>query len=198
MKKILRRVPRFLVIAAILLALLTVSALAYLSASGGLVKNIFTPAEPKDPSIEETFKDNVKTNVKVNVGNPGYAVYVRAVIVATWESADGIHATAPVLGTDYTLDLNTDAWFEHGGFYYHKAMVNSNGSTAVLITECKLKDGATIPDDYHLSVKIVAQTIQALGTTDVADEPYTDGIPAVQDAWGIQVGADKKLIDPST
>lgn len=184
MKKILLRVPRMLLVGCILLVVLVVSALAYLSASTGSLTNTFNPAGETDPTINETFENNVKTNVAVNVGNPGYAVYVRAAIVVNWEE-DGkegtYHATAPVAGTDYAINLNIaddDPWFlGSDGFYYHKAMVNS-GATSNLIETCEVVAGKA-PTGYHLNVEIVAQTIQALGTTDVGDTP------AVEDAWKV-------------
>lgn len=197
MKKILRRAPRMLLLGGILSALLAVSVLAYLSASTGSVTNTFTPAGETDPTIQETFEDNIKTNVAVNVGDPGYAVYVRAAIVVNWEKDDSENtflATAPVAGTDYTISLNTetdDPWFlVSGGFYYHKAMVHS-GDTKILINSCKLKDGVSAPEGYHLDVQIIAQTIQALGTTDVGDTP------AVTDAWGITVSNGQLVPPPS-
>lgn len=188
MKK--RRLPRLLIISVILLALLTVSALAYLSASTGGLTNTFSAAPDSEPTIDESFVDNVKTDVKVDVGTPGYAVYVRAAIVVNWEKdGDGnenhFHATAPKLDTDYTLNLNDTDWFKKDGFYYHKAMVNS-GVTSPLINSCEVVAGKA-PTGYHLSVEIIAQTIQALGTTDndVNGNPVAVGIPAVEDAWKV-------------
>lgn len=176
---------------AVLIAVLVLCATAgtvyaYLSTASGPAANTFTPDAPTDPTISETFNNLVKSDVKVEVGDPGYAVYVRAVIVVTWEDADGnIYATKPVAGTDYTIELNEADWFEKDGFYYHKAMVDS-GSTAALIKECY--QTAEAPTDYQLHVEIISQTIQALGTTDDRDTPA----PAVTDAWDVTV-SDGKL-----
>lgn len=200
MKNILRRVPRAALVGVLVAALLVTGALAYLSASTGGLTNTFSAAPDSEPTIDESFVDNVKTDVKVDVGNPGYAVYVRAAIVVNWEKdGDGnenhFHATAPVYGTDYNISLNIaddDPWFlGSDGFYYHKAMVNSGGTKA-LIKECKPL--VTAPEGYHLSVEIIAQTIQALGTTDndANGNPVTVGTPAVTDAWGVGV-SDGKL-----
>ena len=198
-----RRLPRLLIVGVILLAALSVSALAYLSASTVGLVNTFEPATETDPGILEgsdgnTFDGITKEQVKVNVGNPGYAVYVRAAIVFNWEmDGDGnenhFHATAPVAGTDYILSINADWFLGTDGFYYHKAMVNSGGTTEALINSCQLKDGAVVPGGYHLDVKIIAQTIQALGTTDA------DDTPAVTAAWGVKVdSATKQLTDSTT
>lgn len=220
MHKKKRRLPRLLIVGVILLALLSVSALAYLSASTSGLVNTFEPAKETDPGIKETVNDplTVKENVYVDVGNPGYAVYVRAAIVVNWEEngidASGnktiitdtgrFHATAPVAGTDYTISLNTATdgpWFlGKDGFYYHKTMVNPNESTKALINSCQLEEGVDPPDGYHLDVKIVAQTIQALGTTDndAHGKPVAVGTPAVEDAWKVvTVGSNNELI-PTT
>lgn len=195
---------RITVILCAILALTTITVLAYLSTTTGSLENIFQPAEQKDPAIKEgpdgnSFDGIIKTDVKVNVGNPGYVVYVRAVIVVNWEKNDTegtYHATKPVPGTDYTMELKTaagDPWFynDADGFYYHKAMVTDD--TAVLINSCSpIADKA--PDGYHLDVQIIAQTIQALGTTD-EDHPNPN-IPAVQDAWKIEV-ENQQLVDPN-
>ncbi len=196
MKKILQRMPRMLIAGIILLALLTISTLAILSAyNRSSPKHTFQPAPEADPTINDT-------SFYVNVGNPGYAVYVRAAIVVNWENASGnLHATAPKLGTDYTLNLNTTDWFEGSdGFYYHRAMVNSGGKTEKLIDTCAVVAGKA-PADYHLDVQIIAQTIQALGTTDAVDANGNpvDGTPAVTDAWGIGVDpTTKQLVSPTT
>lgn len=205
MKNILRRIPRLLLVSCILLTVLVVGALAYLSASTGSLTNTFKPATETNPSILEgpdgnTFDGITKEQVKVNVGDPGYAVYVRAAIVVNWEEdgKDGTyHATAPVAGTDYTLTLNTTDWFQckyddetDFYFYYHEKPVAYDGTnenskyTKVLINSCQVKDGAAVPDGYHLDVQIIAQTIQALGTTDAVDA-NGDPTPAVEDAWKV-------------
>lgn len=206
MNKKHRRLPRLLIIGAILLALLTASAFAILSAyNRSPPEHTFKPADEIDPSINETFDGINKENVTVSVSNTKYAVYVRAAIVVNWEEngkdADGkktvtstdtgiFHATAPKLDTDYTLNLNDTDWFKGSdGFYYHKAMVNSNGTTEALINSCQRV--ATAPTGYHLDVQIIAQTIQALGTTDA------DDTPAVTNAWGIAVDSSGNLVEPT-
>ena len=182
---------RILMAACVVAVLTAVSALAYLSAATGTVPNSFTPETDPSPTVQETFADGIKTDVKVNVGNLDYAVYVRAVIVANWEKDETTgtyYGLAPVLGTDYTLELNTDNWFEENGFYYYKTMIHS-GTTENLIHSCKLVGTANQPAGYHLNVQIIAQTIQALGKTDVGDQF------AVEAAWGISVNNDGTLND---
>lgn len=191
-----RRIPliSWILLAVVILSLSAGSVVAWLSIPGGQVENSFTPDDNLNPTITETFKENndkLKQNVAVRVGDTGYAVYVRAAIVVNWKNAEdgNVLGQAPVLDEDYTLTLNETDWFYKDGFYYHKAMVNTGGTTANLITSCQLKEGITPPVDttvtpnvkYDLNVEIIAQTIQALGTTDTGDTP------AVKDAWGVTV-----------
>lgn len=171
-------------IAILIISLSAGSVVAWLSITGGQVENSFVPDEDPVPTITETFDDDkVKSNVAVDVGDTGYAVYVRAAIVVNWKNAEdgNVLGQKPVLNDDYILTLNETDWFYKDGFYYHKAMVNTGDSTANLITTCQLKDGITPPQGYDLNVEIIAQTIQALGTTDTGDTP------AVKVAWGVTV-----------
>ena len=171
-------------IAILIISLSAGSVVAWLSITDGQVENSFVPDEDPVPTITETFDDDkVKSNVAVDVGDTGYAVYVRAAIVVNWKNAEdgNVLGQKPVLNDDYILTLNETDWFYEDGFYYHKAMVNTGGSTTNLITTCQLKDGITPPQGYDLNVEIIAQTIQALGTTDTGDTP------AVTDAWKVTV-----------
>lgn len=178
-------------IAIALIGMAAGAAFGYLSAQTGPVQNTFTPGQEKDPSIGETFNGTEKRDVYVNVGNPGYAVYVRAAIVVTWEDEhNNVHSEMPQAGVDYAINLNETDWFYNSsdGFYYHKAMVNS-GNTSVLIRECT--QTLTAPSGYQLHVEIIAQTIQARGTTD------SGNTPAVTDAWKISVDSNNNLVDPN-
>lgn len=167
--------------------------MAYLKWSGS-VKNTFTAEESVSPSLEETFDKKIKENVLVHVGETEYSVYVRAAIVAVWENKDGeVDGKMPVLGTDYTLELNVDSetdanagWFEKDGFYYHKKPVVSKEDTEVLIKSSRPLRAAPT-EGYLLNVKIVTQTIQSAGTTDEGE------IPAVTDVWNVDVERDGTL-----
>lgn len=186
-------------LAAILIAVLAITATtgavyAYLSATTAPVENTFTVAPTHTIDIEETFTTApgglkpLKQNVCVDVGNPGYAVYVRVAIVVTWKNdKNEVYGQAPVVGTDYTISLNVGGntpWFQGSdGYYYLESMVVS-GNTPVLINTCSLTSGANIPDGYDLHVEIIAQTIQAKGGTDA------DNTPAVEDAWKVVTVAD--------
>lgn len=195
-----RILPVFLTV--MLIAAVTVATVyAYLKTSTPAVTNSF--AADVDPvlSIVETFEDNVKSDVAVQVEKAGettYSVYVRAAIVVTWKDASGnVLATRPVEGVDadYIIDLNIDKtegdenpWFLHtDGYYYCKSPVKSGNATPVLIKTCAPVEGKT-PAGYALNVEIIAQAIQAKGTTDDPSE-----IPAVTDAWGVYIDSDGKL-----
>lgn len=179
-----------LVLLLAVLSLITGTVAAYLAVSSNEIRNTFSAESQADPVVSETFSRTKKENVRVQVGDPGYAVYVRAAIVVNWKNIEGdqekVWGVAPQAG-DYTLTLG-DGW-EKGadGFYYHLEPVASGGSTGVLIEECS--PIAQAPEaGYTLSVEIITQTIQALGTTDDGE------MPAVQNAWGVGVGGDGKLI----
>lgn len=203
-----RRIPlvSWVLLLAVVLSLLVGGVVAYLSASTKSVTNSFTSDVSKEPVVtEQPFNGKIKKNVTVNVGNPDYAVYVRAAVVITWKNSQGhVLGTLPVAGEeeDYAIAYNTTDWFYNNtdGFWYYKEMVTptknaqnevQNNTTKALINSCEIKKAA--PDgDYTLSVEIISQTIQALGTTDVGD------IPAVTNAWGIEVDpATKELIIPT-
>ena len=173
-------------IAVLAILAMAVGVYAYLSNSSGLLSNDFKPAPETDPTIREEFNGEHKNQVDVAVGPTGYTVYVRAAIVVTWKDEKGnVHAAKPVVGQDYSIDINDADWFEYNGYYYCKQSVASNGNTAVLIRSCG-KTG-TAPDGYQFSVQILAQTIQAAGTTDAG------GVPAVTDAWGVYIDANGHL-----
>lgn len=199
MKEKLLRMPRILLMVYILLSILVVAALAYLSVSTGSLTNTFKPAEETDPTISETFDNTTKTNVTVNVGDIDYAVYVRAAIVATWQDSTGkVHWQKPehnlASGNDYVLDWNRDEWFynPNDGYFYRTEMVKVGDPDPVLINQCYqiyagpdvYSEGGDLVTDYKLNVKIITQTIQALGTTDAVDA-NGDPTPAVKDAWKV-------------
>ncbi|MBR2310755.1 MAG: hypothetical protein IKA47_09530 [Oscillospiraceae bacterium] len=167
------------------------SVAAYLSIKTPPVENTFVAEAPTDPVIQETFTENTsleKKNVSVDVGTPGYAVYVRAAVVVTWQDdAGNVLSKAPVVGTDYSIQYNAADWFQYDGFWYCRTMINS-GNSPVLITTCQ---PLVSKDACHLNVEIVSQTIQALGTTDEGD------IPAVTNAWGVKVD-NGKLVQSQT
>ena len=179
-------------IIAVLLAVAVVGTVyAVLKGRSGVVTNNFAADSDLDPVVTETFADNLKSGVKVQIGDTGYSVYVRATVIVNWQDSDGnVYPAAPVEGTDYTISMNdgeNGSWFEDedSGIWYHKAPVVSKGETDVLINTCTQK--STAPEGYELHVEILSQTVQAAGKTD--DDLQT----AVENAWGVTVGADGNL-----
>lgn len=169
--------PAVLLVAVILLVASFGGVVAYLSTSAGPVTNDFTKQTDGNPAL---------SNYAVTIDKDlGYSVYVRAIPVINWKDANGnVLGEAPLAGGDYTITMNATDWFEQGGFWYYTKPVNPGGATTALISAIKVN---AAPEGYSLTVDMAAQIIQALGSTDVSGEPYTDGIPAVQDAWGVAV-----------
>ncbi len=212
-----RKTSKKYVVIAVCLALVlaagTISVFAYLSGKSGPVNNTLKADVDPDPVINETILPTsgpgypVKKDVSVSVGDNEYTVYVRAAIVATWVKevlndddtvTTLVHSDVPVLGTDYTLELNlpengaalaAGQWrLGSDGFYYYTSPVAGGADTAVLIKSATQIWNGQNPypvrdDGYVLRVEIAAQTIQAIGTTDAAT--YEGGKLAVEDAWGV-------------
>ncbi|MCH5199273.1 MAG: hypothetical protein J1E34_10265, partial [Oscillospiraceae bacterium] len=93
---------------------------------------------------------------------------------------------------DYIIDCNLfatgkeNSWrLAEDGFYYYVdskgelQAVESDRSTENLINYVKQVNLENAPEGYSLSVEIIAQTVQAIGST---DEPLEK--PAYKDAWG--------------
>ena len=133
------------------------------------LENRFTAAASVAPTVNDDYS--------VSVGATNYSVYVRAAIVVTWKDSEGATlATAPVAVTDYTIAIG-EKWTPdpEDGFYYYKEAVRSRQSTDALITSVSQNQAAP-EEGYSLSVDVVAQTIQAQGTT-------VGGTKAIMDAW---------------
>ena len=153
---------------------------AYYVKSTGDVSNTFTPSTSIDPDIVETFDGSEKKDVKIQVGETGYPVYVRAAIIITWQDAEGIvYYSRPEAG-DFKLDLNLTDWQKgtNDDYYYYLTPVESGGVTTNLINSCTQIEDAPA-EGYTLNVNIIVETVQAIGTTD------NDEVPAWKNAWGI-------------
>lgn len=163
----------FLLVAAIV-AVVAVAAggtFAWFTDSSETKTNAFSNGEVSC-KIEETFENGVKSDVKVkNTGTVD--AYVRAALVINWVDESGnVYASAPEENSDYTIQLDTENWFEASdGYYYCKNKVVPNSESAVFIIECRQSDSAAAPEGCHLQVKVIASAIQA------------DPDDAVQAAW---------------
>lgn len=193
--KQLRRPKRLATLLVSLLLVLGVAVggtVAFLSTRTDSKENTFTPSKVTC-EVTETFKNNVKSNVAVkNTGDT--TAFIRAAINVTWmsnkDAADQtVSSKVPVKNTDYSITFakNTN-WIQGAdGYYYYQLPVGPQGSTGVLIEECKLQNNASVPDGYHLSVEIVASAIQSVPEA------------AVKAAWGenFSINADGSLNVPA-
>ena len=105
------------------------------------------------------------------------------------ENGTSVLASTPIEDTHYSLTLNLadDAWFlGDDGFYYYNQPINSGGKTGVFISECTALTDAP-QSGYTLNVDVIAQTIQAAGTTDIDDTPL------VETVWDVVVNDDLSL-----
>lgn len=173
--KQLRRPKRLATLLVSLLLVLGVAVggtVAFISTRTADKENTFTPSKVTC-EVTETFGNNVKSQVAVqNTGDT--TAFIRAAINVTWmKDAEAgteydaanqtVSAKVPLKNEDYSITLaeNTN-WIQgDDGYYYYQLPVGPQGSTGVLIEECKLQNNASVPDGYHLSVEIVASAIQS-------------------------------------
>ena len=158
---------------ALILSLAVSGTFAYIIATTKNVENQFAPASVT------CHVNSVGNNFTVtNTGN--IDAYIRAAIVVNWMDKDGnVRGIAPST-SDYTLSVNTTDWRQDNtGYYYYKYSVSPNTSTNYLIPPNGITVNVTAPAGYEFSVEVVAEAIQAQGTTD------TGNIPAYQNAWSI-------------
>ena len=136
---------------------------AFLTARDGSVVNTFQSSQVSCAVNEKPFDGTTKTNVTIsNTGDT--EAYIRAAIVVTWKDKENgnVYGAMPVLGTDYTMEMNLANWIDGGdGYYYYKKAVQPDGKTDVLITSCTaIQDKA--PAGYGLNVEILSSAIQSV------------------------------------
>ena len=175
MKKIPSRAMGIGIAVALLLLVVAGPTLAYLLAQSGPVENIFQPAQVTCAVVENgreytSNMVNVSSKADVTVKNTGnVSAYIRAVVLVTWKSADGIvYGTVPQAGADkdYTIQFNTEDWTKQGSFYYYNDDVPAGGLTEILIESADQHRPGPVGSDgtqYYLSVEILAEAIQAEG-----------------------------------
>lgn len=166
--------------------LLCLVVFAYLIAEGRAVNGL-KRAQEITPTVTDQYA--------VSVSDYKYTVYIRAAVTVNWVKGNSIYAHAPQAGTDYSITFDTANWFFHDGFYYYRVPVKSGDATSELLQAFeKLKPEM---NGYTLTLTMVAQAIQAKGTTDDPADITKPGTPAVTDAWGIQIDGSGNLIDPT-
>lgn len=170
-KRVMKTKKPVALVALLLILCCTVAGtVAFLVTSTDPVTNTFTPASVST-EVNEDFDGITKSNVTIkNTGN--IDAYIRATVVVNWASdkeVGVVSGTAPKEGTDYTIEWTMSNWIKVGDYYYYTQKVAANGATEQLFTNCKLLDGANVPDGYHLQVTILADGIQAEPVHVVAD-----------------------------
>ena len=175
---------RALILLLLLLALSVGGVTAFLSTSDGPLTNSFKVEENPGMGVNPPENENPVYNNDITVNTisydySGYAVFLRAAVVVNWEKDGDILAEMPVEGTDYELTLNQTTsegigWTKlSDGFYYYQAVISERAQYPAPVTITRKGN------EGELKVTVLAQTVQAVGTTDVGDEP------AVYDAWGV-------------
>ncbi len=154
--------------------------LAYIFTETKPVENVFAPSKVSCV-VEETFENNVKSDVKIKNDGDTEA-YVRVFVNITWMSLhDGqVTMNKPAEGQDYSITFQQGTNWQKGadGYWYYKLPVAPNEATEILIKECKLNEGANAPEGFNLSVEIVSSAIQSLPTTVVAEQ-WSTGVESV-------------------
>lgn len=166
----------------IVLPVVIICLLALIS-TGGVIAYLMQNAEVNNAfsagrvtcEVEETFINNIKSNVKVkNTGNTDE--FIRAKIVVNWVSDNDDHTVygikpVPGPGNDYQIIFGTFGWdYEDDGYYYYDQAVAAGETTGNLIETCALLGEA--PEGYHLSVEIIADAIQTEGFHDAKSAPW--------------------------
>ena len=140
-----------------------------------LENNFYIP--DADIEIKEEFNGSEKRDVGVT--NNGEAdVYVRVMLVETWQKEGQIVAKPEGAVVDYDFGSSGD-WAEGpGGYYYYTKPLAVDATTPNLINRatCKVPKGEAL-----LKLEVVAQAIQSIPTD------------AVEEAWGVEVNADGSL-----
>lgn len=168
-----------LVICLILLLMISVGGtIAFVVTHTSEIRNTFTESVVKC-EVDETFKDNVKSNVSIkNTGDT--TAYIRAFVNVTWMNESGQVASVSPKSTDYMIEYSTSGWLKGSdGYYYYSLPVQPNDKTAVLINSCRLLETASAPDGYYLSVEIVCSAIQSTP------------VSVVSDIWHVQLSGDE-------
>ena len=183
-----KRKQIMVLLAGVLLLAGVAGTFAWLSVTGVLVNEFGFGSVT--PSVDETRKDNVKSDVAIT--NKGTApAYLRVAVDIYWQDQSGARLwDEPVAGTDYTIEWgvvsdasatnSASSWVvATDGFYYWTSSVATMGKTDVLIKSVS----ETKRDGKNLVVDISTQAIQS--TPD----------DAVTEAWGCTVN-DGVLVPP--
>ena len=156
-------------------------------AVGGTLAWLFDSSEKLEnnfyiPDAEIEIKEEFDGNVKRDVGvkNTGKTeVYVRVMLVETWQKEGQIVAKPEGAVVNYERD-SSNGWAEGpGGYYYYTRPLAVGATTPNLIDRAT----CTVPKgDALMDLEVVAQGIQSTPKD------------AVVEAWGVTVNADGNLV----
>lgn len=173
-KRVMKTKQPVALVALLLLLCCTVAGtLAYLVTSTDPVTNTFTPAHVST-AVDETFKNGVKSDVKIqNTGN--IDAYIRVAVVVNWADKDGnVYGGAVPTDKgdkkDYDLTLKANnGWIKgaDGYYYYIHPVAPKESTTAIFEDITQLTDDPA--EGYGLQITILADGIQSEpGTTVVS------------------------------
>ena len=186
-----KRFPHILILL-LALAVLIPPAYAYMISKSQTVVNNFIPGEI-DCVINETFKNNVKSEIKVeNTGNA--KAYIRVRLVFNWVDSAGT-VVARSFGTMKPVIVDGENWAydKDNNTYYYKHPVEVGEETPNLLASAWSMD--PVSEDlggltyyYYPVMEVLAEAIQADGVIEVSEGVFE---PAVTNAWGVDLDDGK-------
>ena len=160
-KRVMKTKKPVALVALLLLLCCTVAGtLAYLVDSTDPVTNTFTPAHVST-AVEETFKNGVKSDVKIkNTGD--IPAYIRAAVIINWADANGNVSATPVKDGDYVIKYDSsNTWKKIGDYWYYTKPVAADSLTEKALIESCTPVAGKAPEGYDLQVTILADGIQS-------------------------------------
>ena len=180
-----KRFPHILILL-LALAVLIPPAYAYMISKSQTVVNNFIPGKI-DCVINETFKNNVKSEIKVeNTGNA--KAYIRVRLVFNWVDSAGT-VVARSFGTMESVKWDDGNWIrdEANNTYYYKNPVEVGEETPNLLASAWSMDPVSEESGgltyyYYPVMEVLVEAIQADGVIEVSEGVFE---PAVTNAWGV-------------
>lgn len=150
------------------------------------VNNQFTPGNVTI-TVDEDFKNNVKSDVKIkNIGN--VPAYIRVALVPAWVDEEGNVVAQPASLEDCeitwgnidpaTIGAGEDWFLGSDGFYYCSTAIEPETSTPILIKQCTVKTDEGQTHKYDFELRILASAVQAIPTSAVSEAWNAVGVDA--------------------
>lgn len=171
-----------LIVAALAVVILTAAVggtMAWLSTQTRDLTNTFEPAKVTCAVVEDFTDKTTKKDVRIqNTGTTD--AYIRVAVIGNWYKDGKV-----VAGWTDDITYNETDWFtksENGvTYHYYKYSIPSVAQNATGCFTAKLFNSYTPtggPEGAHFEMNIICQAVQSTPAA------------AVQDAWGVTVGAD--------